>query len=145
MSYYYPEIKIAANHNNQAGLVSIESIIALPPAMTPVPLGIKTITGAGTPRFDGAKNILWRWGFMSMTDMNTLVTTYIGGWTTAYGNVTIRTIKRAPANGLLTYGNFNAVMHLPVPDDEFGGGDYVQATTDTVTDLRWKLTDLIEI
>jgi hypothetical protein len=141
MSYRYPELKIAVNHNAQGSFVPIESVVIHPPKVKPVPLGgsaVKVLSRKIV--YTGAQVVLWRWGFMSMTDLNAFITTYLGGWTTENANVTIRTFKRSPTNGVLTYGNYNAILHLP--HEEI---DYVQETTETVSDLRVSFDIIAEI
>lgn len=135
----YPELKIAAGHDNEAGLVAIETVVATAPRCTPVPRGSTTTRlASGAIRRDGFKDITWSWGIMTFSDLDALVTTYLGDWDTDYANVTIRTLKRD-----MTYGNYNARMFLPVFDGDDDEGGYEQPTTRKVTNVRIRFGNLI--
>lgn len=138
----YPELKIAANHNNQAGLVSVETLVTYPPHADLVPMGsVARRMMSDRLRRDGERDITWRWGFMLWDDLDNLITTIVGSWDTASKQVTIRTLKRN-----ITYGNFNATLWTPVPRTEDAtNADYTQETLTKVSDLRIRFIGLVEI
>lgn len=134
----YPELKIASGHDNEAGFVAIETVVATAPRCTPVPRGsVAERALSGKLRRDGSVDVVWSWGILSHSDLDTLITTYLGTWDTDSAEVTIRTLKR---DG--TYGNYNAVMYLPVADGEDEEGGYEQRTTRKLTNVRIRFANL---
>ena len=118
---------IAGTFNFSASLVNIETITTFPPRATPLPLGsVDRVTLDGKLHVAGAQVVEWQFGYLAKSKLNSIVTTYIGGWDIASNDVTIVTLKRDE-----TYGTFNARLHLPQRDK-----DYDQPTSGTVANLR---------
>lgn len=137
----YPEIRIAAGHNNTAGFVTAESVMGLAPRCTPVPRGsVTTLLSSGGIRRDGFKNFTWEWRILPFEDFSAFVTAYIGGFDTEYGLVTVRTRLRA-----MTYGNFNAKLYLPIIGGDEREGSYEQPTSSKVINVRFVFADAVAI
>jgi hypothetical protein len=138
MAYFNDSLQIAVNHNNIANLKPVEFYVSYPPRATPVSKGVRTVTGSGKQRFGGGKTATWEWGFMSFADLESLVTAIVGGWTTENTDVTIRTYVRGS-----TYAYYNATLHTPFPrSDDTADGDFVQETTEKLTEVRLRFTKL---
>lgn len=115
MAYY--DYSIAVGHNNAAGLINVESLIAsaigrplaIPPRGVPVPDGsVRRTTLTGKQYAAGAKIITWSWNVIPQAGFASLINTFLGDFDTTSANVTIRTRKRDD-----TFSNYNAVMILP--------------------------------
>jgi hypothetical protein len=101
------DYKLAAGHNNAAGLVAITSITDGTHAFVE-PFGIGNFTRGiprsrcnGTRGFAGAQASAWVFSFITLAQWNTLKTTY-------EGLVTVRL-----ALGTTTFANYNASLILP--------------------------------
>jgi hypothetical protein len=115
MTLFDPELKIAAGHNNVAGLVSIESITAtgdsrpysIPTAWFNYVPGQFKVRTDQTIYIRGKPSTAWVFTYMTKNQLVYLQDTYCAG---SYdGNVTIRT--RLRDNG--AYLNMNARMLVP--------------------------------
>ena len=116
---FYPNLKISAGHDNQAGLVAIESIT--PPGDTksfyyPVAWynynpGQFAIRSDGTYYIRGKSLTAWTFSFMTKLQYQYLSDTYCGN--NYDGNVTLQTpIRTSTTNAII-----NARMRLPKPSE----------------------------
>lgn len=117
---FFPDIQLAAGHDNTAGLTAIETVLAgfdsttFPgfPGVPPSHWGRFTrggmvIRGNGLVTFRGYPTTEWPFGFLSRAQVRGLMDTYCGG--SYSGLVTVRMHTDDPDN----YENYNAVMILP--------------------------------
>jgi hypothetical protein len=118
MTVFYPDLKIAAGHNNAAGLTSIETITAsgdsrpfvYPQAWPRFNPGQFKVRSDQSLYIRGKAATGWQFSFLTKNQYEYLRDTYCAG--DFDGNVTIRT--RA---GRIAYANFNARMYLPKPSE----------------------------
>lgn len=124
----YSQYSLAGTFDHSGSLSNVEGTTVVPPRAKPLPLGTeRIITLDGSQQVNGAQIVVWQWGFLAKSRLNSLVTGYLGSWNIASAPVTMVTRKRDD-----TWGTFNAYMHLPIQGEDFEepmiGG--------TVTDLR---------
>ena len=111
----YQDYRIAAGHNNAAGLVNIEAIttggLYFPPvrSRTTYEQGQAVERADGTLTFDGKPTVEWVMQALEPVMYSYLKTTYCAGGYS--GLVTIRTRTDGT-----TYANFNALLRLPMPN-----------------------------
>ncbi len=118
MTIFYPDLKIAAGHNNAAGLVTIETITApgdsrpfvYPEAWYHFNPGQFKIRTDQSHYIRGKGLTAWEFTFLTKLQYVYLSDTFCAG---GYdGEVTIRTRIRAT-----TYSNLNAKIRLPKPSE----------------------------
>lgn len=118
MTIFYPDLKIAAGHNNAAGLVTVETIIATgdtrpfvyPEAWYHFNPGQFKIRTDQSFYIRGKSLTAWEFTFLTKNQYVYWSDTFCAG---GYdGNVTIRTRVRAT-----TYVNLNAITRLPKPSE----------------------------
>lgn len=140
----YPNLKLAAGNNAISSMVSIETVTKIAPRAAPVPRPpVEALAQSGKLRRDGALRVTWSWASLQRSLLDTLITTYIGGYNTDYALVTMRTLKR---DG--TYATYNAILYLPVEVQGSGSSDfgsYRLATTTKVTELQLVFGELVAI
>lgn len=111
----YSEYEYADGYNNSASAVNIETIVPIPPRSNRVPLGsISRVALNKYRRTDGDQIVVWTWGALSQTELDTLITTIWGDWNTENALVTIGTRLRDD-----TYAYFNAIAHLPRANEDY--------------------------
>lgn len=126
------EFALATNHNNAAGLQNIENlfisrghVIRYQPKADVVPRGVERVTLDFKSHYVGLRVVRWEFSVLPFSLLSTLVTTFIGSWSTDSANVTIRTI--GPQH---TFANYNAVMVTPDPAEDYTRRiDYVTGLT----------------
>ena len=114
MSLFYPNYKIAAAHNNTAGLVSIELItpsndraFVYPSAYGSYRKGVRKVRPAAQVYFSGFASVVWTFSLMTKAQFYYLQTTYCANGYS--GEVTVKTRTENPD----VYSNYNATIVLP--------------------------------
>lgn len=108
------EFKLVAGYNNAGSLVNIEDItpsgdwrgFAVPDGFASYSPGERKTRPDGIDYTRGYPVVTWRFGGITRKQYLYLRSTYCSGGLS--GKVTVRTLKEDN-----TYGNFNAVMHVP--------------------------------
>lgn len=128
---------ISAGHD-VASPANVESIVTDAPTVLPDQLvsylgDVKETALSGKSRRDGTINHRWTWDYMSVSDLNTLIMTIFGNFTTASKAVTIITIDETGA-----YSKWNAYVDKPHRGEDYTiatGGNFVRDLVLTFTDL----------
>lgn len=122
-----PNIQIAPNHNNVAGLTAVEAII--PTGDIPFypvrqygtfDVGLSKTRLNGRPYFAGRQSCQFISQVMTIKQFNHLKTTYCGGGYSGLVTIRIR------ANNPTAYANYNATLVLPKESDlEYRQGHFL--------------------
>lgn len=112
---FFPEFKLADNHNNAAGLASIEDIIpagdyrgfVVPDGFATFNPGVLRVRADGITIETGYPSAEWLFGGMTRLQYNYLRATYCAGGGLS-GEVTVRVMIETGA-----YANFNAILTVP--------------------------------
>ena len=118
MTIWYPDYKLAAGHNNAAGLAVVEGVkpsgdiyaFTYPKSLGTGDPGQRETREDGLDYFAGYLYDEWHYAVMTRIQRNYLRTTYCASGYS--GKVTVRT--RVDAE---TYANYNAAIHIPTPRD----------------------------
>lgn len=123
----FSQYALAGTFNRSGSLSNIEGTTVFPPRAKPLSLGSERIvTLDGGAQVNGVQVVVWQWGFLDTSKLNSIVTGYLGSWDTPSAPVTMVTRKRDN-----TFGTFNAYLHLPLE-----GEDYEMPVLGTLTDVR---------
>ena len=104
---------------------NIEDVVSDPPFVTPedlVPLLIGDVRRQIADRsiqVNGISLIFWRWEFMSQADLNNLILTLMGDFTTASAQLTILTLTEQGV-----YASFNVTIERPMPGVHYDQSEY---------------------
>lgn len=118
---------LAGSFNKSGSLSNIEGTTVFPPRVKPLPLGSERIVLLdGSQQVNGARVVIWQWGFLDKSKLDSIVTAYIGSYDIPSAPVTMVTRLRSNS-----FGTYNAQFHLPIE-----GEDYEMPVLGTVVDLR---------
>ena len=109
------DYKLAAGHNNAAGLTLVTAItdgtnrLIEPQVYGNLTRGVRRVRANGATSFAGFPSIEWRFGYLTVGQWNYLYSTYENGAATK-GLVTVRLAIYGT-----TFANYNAVISLQDP------------------------------
>ena len=117
----YPDYQIAAGHDNEAGLVAWENLIADDATRYMIPPTIRggfnpgqiLIRGDGTEYLAGHQSLAQVFTWVSYAEDLMLQEDICGAVGSYSGPVTLRA-RLSPAG---SYANYNAIIHLPKPNE----------------------------
>lgn len=123
----FSQYALAGTFNRSGSLSNVEGTLIYPPRANAVPLGTERLVMLdSSAQVNGAQVVTWQYGFLARSRLNSLVVGYLGSWDIPSAPVTMVTRKR---DG--TFGTFNAMMHLPLADE-----DYDEPALGTFTNVR---------